>query len=211
MARYKEAISYSQKALKMNPNWGGNENFKKAIVSCKKEIDMIKFPDKLRKLSQKQNDLGILAELLLLTFEYKETGLIFAGGIKETWGEDAKDKIDVKIYDAQARFERIKAKLKKINSAKGTLKEAIDYYLLATDQIINGIELITKAFYSKDYRGEDKKGAAMVNLSGMYFLDCLRLIRKALVKHKKHFGETADKHLKSYIEFYERLTNTKRK
>jgi len=213
MASYSLSKTYFEKALNIAPE---NNKAKEWIKNCQLAMDRKNFPEKLRKLSYREDNVGILARLLLYAFEYDRTTSLWADGVGET--KEKYEKIggkkilvgyDVssKIYEAQGRFEKIKGDLSKIIPAKGKIKEAINLFSFAAEQMISGIEQYSKGLYikAKDYTGEYEKGVGKINLAHSYFLDGLRIIQAEIVKHITLFGNIANQNLKSYINHYEKI------
>jgi tetratricopeptide (TPR) repeat protein len=205
------AITHFKKALDIDPD---DNKAKEWIKICQLEIDRNNFPEKLRNLSYRGGNVGILAKLLLCTFEYAEANNLFIQGERETEPEYSKydkDKIvayhvSPKIYESQGRFERIKATLYKISPKSERINQVLDSFQSAVNQRITGIEEYSKGYYvsKEDYRGEWERGRAKEKLADTYFTDGLKILLEEIVKYKSHFGNLSDQHLKSCIEYYEK-------
>jgi len=213
MESYDTAKTYFEKALDINPE---DNKTKEWIKYCQSAIDRKNFPEKLRRLSYREDNAGILARLLLCIFEYNKATNLWAGGAGETKRKYEKSggkeilvghDVSSKIYEAQGRFEKIKGDLSKMLPTKGKIKEAINLFSFASEKMISGIEQHSKGYYikAKDYRGEYEKGLAKIDLAHSYFLDVLRIIQAEIVKHITLFGNIADQDLKSYIKHYEKM------
>jgi len=217
MERYEEAIMCSRKALDINPD---NKGTKKIISWCQSIIDRRQhrrqYLKGLNELLCMEGNIGILARLLLCLNQYNKANYLWIKGRSETTPvyETIYNKktivdynVSSKIYEAQGHFEKIKADLKKITSAKGEIKEALNLFLFAVEQRISGIEQHSKGYYTKaeDYKGEYEKGLAKTKLADAYLVDGLKILRDEIAKYKSYFGNIADQDLKSYIERYEKI------
>lgn len=212
MEIYNGAITYFKKALDIDPDYN---KAKSMIKVCQLEIDRKKFPEKLRKMSYRGDNIGILAKMFLCTFEYNKAFNLLIKGETETTPkyETTYSKkmlvgydVSSKIYEAQGHFEKIKADLKKILPTKGKVNEAMNLFSFAAEQMISGIEQRSKGYYmkEKDYKGEYEKGLAKINLANSYFVDVLRIIRGELIRLKSDFGEIAIQELDNSIKHYQR-------
>ena len=212
MQAYALAKTYFKKTLDIDPD---ETKALVLITICQSEIDRKNFPEKLRNLSVREGDIGILAKLLLSLNQYTKANNLWIQGEDETTPEykTIYDKkiivnynVSPKIYESQGHFEKIKADLKRITSVKGEIKEAMNLFLFAVEQRISGIEQHSQGFYvkAKEYKGEYQKGRAKIKLADTYFVDALRIIRSELVKHKSDFGEIPLQNVDNSIKYYQK-------
>jgi len=208
-SQHKEAKRNFEKALKIDST---DDRARKLLGTCKNAIDREKFPEQLRKLSFKKTHIGIIAQLLLCTFEYNRANDLFIQGRAETkseYGEYSKDRIvayhvSSKIYESQGRFEKIENDLSQLKSSERKIKEAANLLHNAAKQRVAGIKEYSKGYYVNkvNYTGEFEKGWAKVKLADSYVVDSLKIIRDELSKYKEYFGSYADVYLKNTIKYY---------
>ena len=209
---YSNALKYFEKALQLGSDKDKTDIW---INICKEALEVNLFPDKLRELSEKHGDIGILARLFLCVTEYTEGNNLLIQGKKET--EPKYEKIgskeiitkymvSSKIYEAQGCFEKVKSDLNSISDAKGKIAKIVNLFLFAAEQRIKGIEQHSRGYYvlSKDYSGEFEKGDAKINVADKYLLDGLKIFRQEIAKHPSHFGPIAENRLDYFIEYYQK-------
>lgn len=208
----KTANFYFKKSLEIDPS---NADADKMIKICQLEIDKIDFPNKLQELSARQDNVGILARIMIIVEEYNQANDIWIGGMKETtpvYKDGYQEKyvseyrVSPKIYEAQGRFEKIKAEINTFEPTKGRLKEALKLISHATEQRNSGIDQHSKGFYisKKDYSGEFEKGRAKIDLANTYFLDGLKIIYSEVKKYRSTFGVIAEQSLENSINYYQK-------
>lgn len=199
---YEKALINFKRALELYPE--DNET-KVMIETCQRQIDFEKLPEKLRKLSLRNDNIGNLSSVLLCTIDYDNANNLWIDGVKETEYKDGENIVSPKIFEAQGHFEKIKIDLNKISSPKGQIKKIIDLFLFAVSQRIKGIEQHSEGFYTTkgDYKGQYEKGRAKIRIADNYYVDCLKSLRDEINKNKSIFGDIADEKLKSSIEYYE--------
>jgi hypothetical protein len=159
----------------------------------------------LRKLSHREDDIGILASLFLCTLEYFEANNLWIRGVEETEYEDGQNVVSSKIYEAQGILEKIKKDLEQIVSTKGTIGKMLDTFSYALDQRIKGIQKHSQGYYTKvaEYQGEYEKGRAKIRLADTYYVDMLKILQDEIAKHESYFGNVAKEQLKNLLEYFE--------
>jgi len=192
-----------QKGLDLDPNF---QEAKEMLKFSQAEVEREQFPDKLRKLSFRNDDIGKLSSILLCTFDYTKGNNLWLKGNQETEYKDGQNIVSPKIFEAQGHFEKIKSDLEKIGPTKGKIKKILDLFLFAAEQRIKGINQHSDGFYSKrkDYMGQYEKGRAKIKLADKYYADCLKLLNEEILDNKLIFGEIANQTIKSSIEYYEK-------
>ena len=200
---YEKALINFKRALALNPE--DNET-KVMIEICQYRIDLDKFPERLRKLSFRNDNIGKLSSILLCTFDYDNANDLWITGVKKTEYKDGRNIVSPKIFEAQGRFEKIESDLDKISSPKGKTKKIIGLFLFAVKQRIKGIEQHSEGYYTTrgEYKGQFEKGKAKIRIADNYYVDCLKSLRGEIIKNKSIFGDIANKELKSSIEYYEK-------
>lgn len=209
---YSNALKYFEKALQLGSDKDKTNIW---INTCKEVLEEKAFPDKLRELSEKIGDIGLLARIFLCVTDYSEGNDLFIQGVKDT--EPKYEKIgskkiitqyivSSKIYEAQGYFEKVKADLNSISGAKGKIAKIVNLFLFAAEQRIKGIEQYSRGYYvkAKDYSGEWEKGSAKINIADKYLLDGLKILREEIAKYPSHFGPIAERKLDFSIEYYQK-------
>jgi len=209
---YANALRYFEKALQLGPD---KDKTNTLINICKEVLEGKEFPDKLRELSEKIGDVGLLARIFLCVIDYTEGNNIFIQGVKDTEpiykkiGSEkiiTKYNVSSKIYEAQGYFEKVKADLSTISGAKGRIAEIVRLFLFAAEQRIKGTEQYSEGYYAKakDYRGEYEKGRAKIDIADKYLLDGLKMLREEIAKYPSYFGTIADERLDNSIKYYQK-------
>ena len=200
--QYEKAKSNFIKALDIDPN---DIDAKKRIEYCQYQIDSKKFPEKLQKLSYRNDNVGKLAKLFLYTYTYSKANDLWIEGLNKTEYKDGKNIVSSKIFEAQGHFEKIKNDLNKIGPVKGKTKNILDLFVFAVEQRIKGIEQHSEGFYANttDYKGQYEKGRAKIKLADTYFADGLKLLYNEVNNNILHFGTIALKDLEYYIKYYQ--------
>jgi tetratricopeptide (TPR) repeat protein len=201
-SKYEKAIKNFNKFLEFNPNYNDANSM---IAICQYQIDLERFPEKLRKLSLRNDNIGELSCVLLCALNYNDANNLWIDGVKKTEYKDGQNIVSPKIFEAQGRFEKIKSDLEKISSPKGKTKKIIDSFLFAVEQRIKGIEQHSEGYYTTrgDYKGQYEKGKAKIRIADNYYVDCLKSLREEIINNKSIFGDVANNELKSSIEYYE--------
>lgn len=205
-SKYDKAIKNFNKCLELNPK---DNDAKRMIETCQYQIDLEKLPEKLRKLSLRNDNIGKLSLIFLCIFDYDKANSLLIEGTNETEYKDGRNIVSSKIFEAQGLFEKIKSDLEKIGSSNGQTKKIVDLFLFAADQKIKGIELQAEGYYVNisEYKGQYEKGFAKIRLADKYFNDCLKILSDEILNNKSIFGDIAYKLVKLYIEYYEKKYN----
>jgi len=203
MESHNLAIDYFNKALAIDPDSGES---KEMIKACQLATEQKNYPAKLKALSKRKDDIGVLAGLTLCTFEYDKANDLWITGIDETKHEAGKNIVSSKIYLAQGIFEKIAEDLEKISSSKTSIKQILELFLYALRKRTEGIKEHSEGFYKTvaEYKGEFEKGRAKMQIADGYFTDGLSLLRGELKKYTNYFGPFANQHLTNSIQYYKR-------
>jgi len=203
-SQYREAKRNFKKALKIDSTYN-EARTRQYIRFCQAEIDREGFPEQLRKLSFRKDNIGIIAKLLLCTLEYVKANNLLIDGRNETKHEDGRNIVSPKVYESEEYFKRIYVDLEKINSTQERIRETLNLFSYAVNQRIEGSKLLSEAYHKKriDYKDEYEKSLAKIKMADKYLADALKIIRDALPKYKQHFGSYADVYLKKSISYYE--------
>lgn len=201
--QWSEALNWFKKALTINPS---DASTKEKVEACQLAIERLGFSDKLRKLSTREDEIGLLAKLLLVLKGYDKANDLWLQGTNETTYKDGAHNVSSKIYEAQGHYEKLKSDLSKVTSPKGQLKQAVDLFSFAVQERTRGIELHSTGYYTKvkDYVGQYEKGVAKIKIADSYLVDALKILQAILPKYKSHFGELGSENLTNAIQYYDR-------
>lgn len=194
-------LNHFKKYLELTKDIKGKEENRKFAMS---QIAKIEFPLKLSKLKRQGGDIGVIASLLLIVEEYNTGNNKLINGIKETKYEDYQNIVSPDVYVAENLFESLKIDISKIKTNDQEIQSVIDGYEKAISLRIEGIKLISQAYYTKkiDYKGEYEKGRAKIQIADNNFLEALKDLQQLVKKYKEHFSEYDIEVLSDDINYY---------
>lgn len=206
------ALSNFKKALEINPIL---DRAKQLIKDCERIIEKEKYPDKLKNLSLRKDNVGTSAQLLSLLEEYNIANNLYIQGIQETkpnmkqgYSEKYIESYSVssKIYEAMGRFEDIGKKLEALRNEPVEYEDVMKYFKLAVSNRVSAIEQHSQGYYilKKDYRGEFEKGTAKIKLGDKNLVDCMEALLRLINKQKMDFGDIAIENLESDVSYYKK-------
>lgn len=171
---------------------------------AKSFIAEIEFPSKLVKLKKQAGDAGAIASLLLFHSDYNEGNNQLINGLNATKHEDGENIVNSKIFVAESTFESLLVDIRKVKSNDTDIQDIINKFEKAVLQRIDGIKLLSKAFYTKvkDYQGEFEKGKAKVQTADKYYVDVLKALQDVMREYKNNFSEYEVDMLTSDIKYY---------
>lgn len=200
--KYENALKFFIKTLEKDND---NAEANKMIKTCNIVIESVKFPDKIKGLSYKENLIGCLAKLILCSIEYDKANNLFIEGRSETKYKEGKNIVSPKIYESLGYFEKLQFRIQSIPRQHGLINESVVLLKSAIAFRIKGINLISQGYYKKksEYQGEYEKGLAKIKLADTDYTDFLKLLKRELKKHISEFGQYAINKTENDIVYYE--------
>jgi len=217
----REAIKEYEKVLELEPGTyhvhynlglaymklGSETDVEKSLLHFKKYIALTKvkeFQLKLKELRKQEGNIGALASLLLMRFDYNKGSDQFTKGIKETKYEHYEYKASPDVFVAEGTLEALAKDIKKVKADDSNIQEVIHKLNKAVLLRAYGIKIHNLRYHrlKKDYSGASERGFAKIKVADSYFLEALKRIQQLMNRYKNFFSEYEIELLSNDINYY---------
>lgn len=195
------SLIHFKKYIELTKNVEDERRSRKHAIS---RIAAREFPLKLRKLKGQRGNVGALASLLLMRFDYNRGNNQFLKGIKETRYENYRNIVNPEVFVAESTFEALENDIKAIKTTDSSIQEVIDRLEKAVMLCIEGIRIHNQGYYvsKKDYKGEFERGFAKIKIADGYFGGVLKGLQYLMKKYESYFSEYEVELLSLDIDYY---------